>query len=158
MVKTRPILDASQFDLPTPKKPRKRQPRQSPSKPVKVENQWSNHSSHNLNLHSNRPFRPRRARNPDQPSVLICAVLWPPPPRMAGNALDFTAQQSVVGQHSVFVLAGDGFAPEVAARALQNETAGGDVPDPDAGFQVSVETSAGHVSQRQAPPNRSSAF
>src|SRR6267378_6769068 len=60
-----------------------------------------------------------------------------------------TAQPSIVGHKLELVLARNRLMPEIATGAFEDQSARGNVPQTDAGLDVTVHPAARHVSQRQ---------
>src|ERR1043166_5775351 len=81
----------------------------------------------------------------------------PPPPRRFGDrrsrsvsdSLERAAKEAVAGDHAIGVCAGVRQVPKLATGAFHNQTTRGDVPQPDAAFDVGVEPPGRHVTQRQ---------
>src|ERR1043166_6480788 len=77
----------------------------------------------------------------------------PPPPRRFGDrrsrsvsdSLERAAKEAVAGDHAIGVCAGVRQVPKLATGAFHNQTTRGDVPQPDAAFDVGVEPPGRHV-------------
>ena len=70
----------------------------------------------------------------------IFASVW----GSAEVVLDFSSEESVVGDHSEALFVFQRAAVELASRSLQNEAGGGDVPKADAAFDKGVHSSGGY--------------
>jgi hydrogenase maturation protease len=64
----------------------------------------------------------------------------------AGDGQSST-EKPVAGDHAVGVMGVDSFAPEFASRAFEDQSAGGNVPNADATFDVRIESAGGDIGQ-----------
>src|SRR5262245_13137135 len=59
------------------------------------------------------------------------------------------AEVAVAGDHPIGVIRGSGLLPKIASGTLKNESAGSDIPKPNAALHISVESTRRDVSKGQ---------